>query len=478
MLQVARSVEAGGGGSEDLDSGDTRVSRFWDRYLEAVHLQGVGSPKDRWYVMRVEDFIARSQGKRLSAHVPEDVNTYFRALSGSDGVVDWQFLQSVDAIQILFRSVLRVGWVDEVDWGFWKNSAQQLGSSHATVARDYQPLAEEGPRRDDYRAGRVAEVRERHEEIVGRLVRAIRLRHYSIRTEEAYRDWLLRFIAFHSGKCPTGLGETEVKAFLEYLAVVRKVSASTQSQALNALVFFYTQVLEMPLNGLGDVVRAKKKRSLPVVLSRTEVWRMLDRLDGVHRLMATLLYGSGMRLMECVRLRVQDIDSDYNQIVVRSGKGGKDRVVPLPRSVRSDLQRHLLGVRAIFDSDREQQVSGVYIPDALGRKYPNAGREWGWQYVFPSGRLSVDPRSGLTRRHHLHENGLQRIVKKASREAGVGKRVSCHSLRHSFATHLLEAGYDIRTVQELLGHADVSTTMIYTHVLNTPGLAVQSPADF
>ncbi|HID07266.1 MAG TPA: integron integrase, partial [Armatimonadetes bacterium] len=293
-------------------------------------------------------------------------------------------------------------------------------------------------------------------------MRAIRLRHYSIRTERVYENWAMRFIRFHGNRGPSSLGSREVKAFLEYLAVDRKVSASTQNQALNALVFLYNQVLEMPLSGLDDVVRAKRKRRLPVVLSQSEVRRLLDQMEGVYRLMATLLYGSGMRLMECSRLRVQDMDFDYNLIVVRNGKGGKDRVVPMPGSLKADLEVHLQHTRAVFDADCVKGVGEVYIPEALGRKYPNACKEWGWHYVFGSGRLSVDPRSGKTRRHHLHENGLQKAVKKAGREAGILKKLSCHSLRHSFATRLLENGYDIRTVQELLGHADVSTTMIYT----------------
>jgi integron integrase len=273
------------------------------------------------------------------------------------------------------------------------------------------------------------------------------------------------------------MGPQEVLAFLEYLALGRKVAASTQNLALNALVFLFDQVLKKPLGDLGDFARAKRPRRLPVVLTRQEVELLLSTLSGIHQLKAGLLYGSGLRLMECLRLRVQDVDFGYRQIVVRNAKGGKDRIVPLPQRFSDPLNLHLEQRKTLHQDDLEKGFGEVYLPDALSRKYPNAAREWAWQYVFHSSKLSVDPRSGETRRHHAHESGLQKAVKKAARQVGIPKRVSCHCLRHSFATHLLEAGYDIRMVQELLGHADVSTTMIYTHVLNTPGVSVRSPAD-
>ena len=464
--------------SECQKPADTRVARFWDGFINVAHSQGVSATSDRWYVVQVERFIASAKGKRLDAHTPEDVDAYLRKLGESTSLLDWQFRQSVHALQILFCMVVKVSWCGVVDWEYWKGVAQQLGNRHPTVGRDYQPVPAQVHVADVQGGGGLEEVRATHKKVLDRLAREIRLRHYSIRTESAYCDWVARFIAFSKGKDPIAMGVQEVKAFLEYLAVDRKVGSSTQNQALNGLVFLYTQVLGKKLDGLDGFARAKRKKNLPVVLSRPEAKRLIAGLDGVHRLMATLLYGCGMRLMECVRLRVQDLDFDYGQIVVRNAKGAKDRVVPLPRSVRDDLRDHLLRTRKQFDSDAAKGVGEVYIPEALERKLPNACREWGWQYVFPSGRLSVDPRSGKTRRHHIHENGLQKRVKKAAREAGLAKKVTCHCLRHTFATHLLEAGYDIRTVQELLGHADVSTTMIYTHVLNSPGLAVQSPVDF
>jgi integron integrase len=259
--------------------------------------------------------------------------------------------------------------------------------------------------------------------------------------------------------------------------VERKVAASTQNQALNALVFLYEHVMGEPLGTVGEFTRAKRPKRLPVVLTREEVNRLLGALTGTYRLMAGLLYGSGLRLMECVRLRVKDVDFAHNQIVVRDGKGQKDRVTMLPQRFQQPLREHLTRVKEQHDKDLAQGFGAAYLWPALERKYPNAAQEWIWQYVFPSGRLSVDPRSGKVRRHHLHENALQRAVKETAVKVGLTKQMSCHVLRHSFATHLLEGGYDIRTVQELLGHADVSTTMICTHVLNTPGLAVKSPAD-
>jgi integron integrase len=256
-----------------------------------------------------------------------------------------------------------------------------------------------------------------------------------------------------------------------------KVSACTQSQALNALVFLYRQVLGRSLDELGDFARAKRPKRLPVALERSEVARLLSGIGGTQHLIAALLYGTGMRLMECVRLRVQDVDFRYHQIVVRDGKGQKDRVVPLPERLEEPLQTHLQAVRGLHEQDLAQGYGEAFLPDALARKWPNAPRERIWQYVFPSGRVSVDPRSGKTRRHHVHENGLQKALKAAAQRAGIPKRVNCHCLRHSFATHLLESGYDIRTVQELLGHAGMSTTMIYTHVLNRGGQGVRTPLD-
>ncbi len=305
----------------------------------------------------------------------------------------------------------------------------------------------------------------------------IRLKHYSLRTEQTYVDWIKRFIRYFGKRHPRDLGAAEVEAFLTHLAVVGKVAASTQNQAKSALLFLYREVPASELPWLDNVEQAKAPRRLPVVLTRAEIHGVLSRLTGTHWLIASLLYGTGLRLMECLRLRVKDIEFARGEILVRDGKGFKDRVTMLPVSLAKPLEQHLSGVRALHERDIADGGGEVFLPYALSRKYPGAGREWGWQFVFPSGNLSTDPRDGCIRRHHLQDQAVQRAMKQAVRDAGVVKPATPHSLRHSFATELLGSGYDIRTVQELLGHADVSTTMIYTHVLNRGGRGVVSPID-
>jgi integron integrase len=304
-----------------------------------------------------------------------------------------------------------------------------------------------------------------------------RLKHLSRKTEQAYVQHARRFILFHQKRHPREMGAAEIREYLSYLAVQKNVAASTQNVALAALLFLYRDVLKVELPNVEGVERARRPARLPVVLTREEVRAVLGRLEGVHRLVVGLLYGSGLRLMDCLRLRVKDVDFSYNQLTLREGKGGKDRVTMLPLSLKPELQRHMAAVRLLHGHDLAEGCGEVYLPYALGRKYPNAGREWGWQYVFPAAKRSTDPRSGVERRHHLSEDVLQRAVKRAVRLAGLDKHASCHTFRHSFATHLLEDGYDIRTVQDLLGHKDVRTTMIYTHVLNRGGRGVRSPLD-
>jgi integron integrase len=305
----------------------------------------------------------------------------------------------------------------------------------------------------------------------------IRRKHYSIRTEQSYVEWIRRFILFHHKRHPSEMREAEVNAFLTHLARDGGVAASTQNQALSALLFLYKEVLKEQIGWLGEVERAKKPTRLPVVLTREEVRKLFRHLYGMPRLMAGLLYGSGLRLMECVRLRVKDVDFSYARITVRDPKGGKECVTMLPVNLARGLERHLQKIKAQHEQDLIDGFGSVHLPHALGRKYPRAEYEWGWQYIFPSSRLSVDPRTGNKQRHHIAEGLLQAAVKNAVRAAGIIKPATCHTLRHSFATHLLERGYDIRTVQELLGHKDLSTTMIYTHVLNRPGIGIKSPLD-
>jgi len=307
--------------------------------------------------------------------------------------------------------------------------------------------------------------------------RAIRLRHYSARTEEAYVWWVRRFVRFCGLRHPRELGEGDVTRFLSSLALDHRVAASTQNQALSALVFLYGEVLRSPVGWLTALVRAKRPARMPVVLTRDEVRAVLDRLPGVCWLVGAVLYGTGMRLLEALRLRVKDVDFAANEIMVRGGKGDRDRVTMLPERVKGPLLHHLAEVRRQHERDVGEGAGWVELPGALALKYPSAGREWGWQWVFPATRLYVERASAERRRHHLHESVVQRAFRYAKRAAGIVKAASCHTLRHSFATHLLEAGYDIRTVQELLGHRDVRTTMIYTHVLRRGGLGVRSPAD-
>ena len=305
----------------------------------------------------------------------------------------------------------------------------------------------------------------------------IRKKHYSIRTEQAYVNWIRQYILFHKKCHPKDMGEKEISQYISHLATDRNVASSTQNQALNAIVFLYKHVLRIELGDFGHMERAKRPERLPTVMTKGEVSHVLTAMSGIYGLMAKLIYGCGLRLMECVRLRVKDIDFERNQVIVRYGKGMKDRMTMLPEQLKSFLLEHLGGVKTMHEQDLQKGMGEVYLPFALERKYPKARREWVWQYVFPSERISEDPRSGKMRRHHINESGLQRAVQKAARSVGLTKPISPHTFRHSFATHLLEAGYDIRTVQELLGHKDVSTTMIYTHVIKKGGMGVQSPSD-
>jgi integron integrase len=313
--------------------------------------------------------------------------------------------------------------------------------------------------------------------LLDRVRDVIRLKHYSYHTEKQYIHWIKRYILFHNKQHPKNMGRPHIEAFLTHLAVEDKVSASTQNQALNALLFLYHHVLEHAFDEPIDAVRAKRPKRLPTVLTKEETRLVLDCLSGTYRLMAQLLYGSGLRVSECVRLRIKDLDTSTHQIVVCCGKGEKDRITILPESILPGLEAHLRRIKRLHERDLSGGLGLVYLPPALERKYPHAAREWIWQYVFPANRPSIDPRTGFRRRHHTHPSTIQKAIRRAAKLAQIPKHVTCHTLRHSFATHVLENGYDIRTVQELLGHKDVKTTMIYTHVLNRGGMAVRSPLD-
>jgi integron integrase len=308
------------------------------------------------------------------------------------------------------------------------------------------------------------------------LTGSLRIKHYSLKTEKSYISWVKRYIYSHNKRHPMEMGTAEVRSFLNYLAVNRNVSASTQNQALNALVYLYKNVLKKDL-GIIDAERARRPKRLPVVLSKSDTQKIIANLSGIYSLIVRMLYGCGLRLIEALRLRVKDIDFEANHIVVRDVKGFKDRVTVFPENIVDDLKEHLVRVKSLHTQFLKRGFGSVELPYALANKYPNAEFEWGWQYIFPAQNISVDPRSGVKRRHHIHESSVQRAVKQAVKLAGIVKQVGCHTFRHCFATHLLEAGYDIRTVQELLGHKDVKTTMIYTHVMKKPGIAVKSPLD-
>ena len=466
----------------ELDS----IERFWDKYIDKIKRYEVSTKCVRWYVKRAEEYIKAHSELRLAQHSASHVESYLQDLGRDCRLTDWQFKQTVDALRILFVDMVGLPWAERFQWDFWMESATQLPTSHATIARDvYRALPENANEKTSAKlslssseVGVVKKATAAFPDYFNRLITEIRLKQYSIRTEHAYEGWVARFIVFHSMRDPATLDGAAIGAFLEYLVVNRNVAGSTQSQALCAIVFFYKQALKIELGKFENYSHSKKPRRLPVVLSRQEVQALLPRVDGnPYQLMANLLYGCGLRLMECVRLRIFDVDFSYHQIIVRDGKGSKDRVVPLPNRLTKALREQIDFVAQLHQGDLKEGVGEVFLPHALSRKYPNAAKELGWKYLFPSSRLSVDPRSNKTRRHHIHENVLQRHIKRAVGKAGLVKKVNCHSLLHSFATHLLEAGYDIRTVQELLGHADVSTTMIYTHVLNRPGVSVISPLD-
>lgn len=439
----------------------------WDDFIAICLEHGVHQRAARWYVLRVERYLQATGSAQSAAAVTDYV-----ALAGRDSRLQaWQFRQLVHALQLYFTHIARANWANVFDWRYWLDSAKELERSHSTLARHNTPVSSRAVSRDQ-------PVNIEHGTIRDQLIGELRRRNYSIRTEQTYVAWVDRFLRHQGIVGLAAMAPDHIASYLSHLALDLEVSSSTQSQALSALVFLFEQVLGREVGTLSGLVMAKKPRRLPTVLTRSEVRELLAKIpDEPFALMARLLYGTGMRLMECVRLRVKDVDFGYSQILVRDGKGQKDRVVPLPRRYTDALKSQLQRALALHAEDLARGFGEVFLPESLARKYPNAPRESGWQYVFPSGKLSADPRSNVIRRHHLHESSLQRAIRRAALASGVHKRISSHTLRHSFATHLLESGYDIRTVQELLGHADVSTTMIYTHVLNRGGRAVVSPID-
>lgn len=421
-----------------MDERTPRADASWyTPYLRALEITRVKESQRPWCVRWVEQFAAFLKGKPLPAAVREDVESFMATLRSTPDTEDWKIRSAYLSLRLLITAVYGKRWEVAED-----------APSGNTVDGDLDPL------------------------------RAVcRARCYSRRTEESYAQWVRRFLAFRKTLASAGTDAEAVKAFLERLVVTGMVSASTQAQALNALVFWFKQALGKEFGDLGGFQKSKRPRFIPVVLTRAEISRLLAAMAGDTALMAGLLYGSGLRLQELVTLRVKDLDLERRQISVREGKGRKDRLTVLPERYRGPVAQHLEHVCTLWKRDREAGFAGTTFPPALERKLPGAPREWPWQYVFPASRLCIEPGTGKARRHHMDESVLQKAVKLAMGRSGIAKRASCHTLRHSFATHLLESGADIRTVQELLGHSDVSTTMIYTHVLNRPGLAVRSPAD-
>ncbi len=450
--------------------------RARDEYLACLARESVPQKERPYYLARVNQFIDAAIGRDPATLDEREIGALLAAFGRRPNLMDWQFAQLTNAVRIYFVVYLKAAAASRVDWAWWKASARDLPPDHASKARQSRP-EELLRQRVQQGSGPLADARRRHEDLIVRFVTEIRARGYAFRTEQAYEQWVCRYLAFCGDVSPEDAGPGAVASFLEELVVAGNVSASTQNQALNALVFLYKRVLRMELGRLDDFARSKRKQTVPTVLTRPEVKRLLDQLDGWQLEIASLLYGTGMRLMEALTLRVKDVDFEYGRIVVRQAKGKKDRVVPLPARLVDGLRARAASVAALHRRDLAAGHGEVLLPEALARKYPAAAREPGWQFLFPSGRLSVDQRSGTVRRHHMHETGVQRAVKAAARRAGITKRVGCHTFRHCFATHLLETGHDIRTVQELLGHSDVATTMIYTHVLNRPGVRVASPLD-
>ncbi len=453
-----------------IPSSDPRIEQFWTRYLAVLRLFRVPKGALPWYRKHIQGFIDDHPGVRLQEQTPENLQLWFEKLGRNPLIGEWQFRQKVGALRLLFSHFLKVPWAADFDWERWTAGAQPLGRDHPTVARTYEMIekAVENPKNGLGKA---------FPELYRKFLAAVRIPEYSPNTEKSYLGWINRFLRFHNDILPHHCAERQVASFLEYLAVQRKVAGATQALALNALVFFFAQVLEKPLGEIGPFKRPNRPRRLPTVLSSREIEAMLATVHGMNGLMIRLMYGTGMRVMECARLRILDLDFDYRNIVVRGSKGKKDRTVPMPEILSEELKRQIERVKREHDKDLQAGLGSVFMPAALARKYPNAEKELRWQYLFPASRPAQDPRTGIMRRHHIHQTAIQRAVYKAAAQAGIIKRVTSHTLRHSFATHLLESGADIRTVQELLGHADVSTTMIYTHVAGRGGRGAHSPLD-
>lgn len=426
---------------------DREIGMLRDFETFLSKLGTIPDDKTKFYVHWVRRFL-KSCNYQLDNIKTERVSQYLDSLEGDEKVADWQVKQAADAVILYVEKYL-------------KRPLQQITS-----------LAKDSTEKSIDQKGSLP-----WKQTLEEVKNVIRLRHYSLSTEKTYLGWIARFKTFIQDCDPHLLEADDVKKYLTHLALHGRVSASTQNQAFNALLFLYRHILHTEMDDLTSVVRAKRKMNLPTVLSRDEVKKLLSFLDGLYLFMAQLMYGCGLRLMECLRLRIKDVDLENDLLMVRSGKGEKDRALMISEKIKEELSKHVASVKEVHDQDVKMGYGEVSLPDALEKKYPGAPKEWGWQWMFPAEKLSVDPRTGKVMRWHIHPSAIQRAVKEAVTKAGVPKMASCHTLRHSFATHLLEAGHNIRTIQELLGHKHVNTTMIYTHVIRKKPSEIRSPLD-
>lgn len=442
----------------------------WHRYKHSLCKNNIPEKIHCWYAKHVKAFLAAHPGRQLSDMSADSVKLHLSQISDSDSRSSWQHAQYIDAVEILLKDTAALPWAREVPWDDLKSTLRAIDQSHPTLAKEIidgkgvEPLVSD-------------KLPASHQQSLRQYLLRLRGGQYSIRTEKSYGNWVQRFLLENTQVALSELNEGHAEAFLTNLTLRRNTTKSTQGVALCGLIIYFREVLERPLQNLQHV-KSQKPGKLPVVMTQAEVSHLLGIMSGIHKTMASLMYGTGLRITECIRLRIKDIDFDYRIVSVYEGKGGKNRRVPLPDKSARNLRKIVEDTSALHDADLSLGHGRVFLPNALNRKYPNAATEKAWQYLFPSSRLSVDPRSGITRRHHQHESSLQKAIKRATNQSKINKQITSHSFRHSFATHLLEAGYDIRTVQELLGHSDVSTTMIYTHVMNRPGVVpVVSPLD-
>lgn len=458
---------------KDSPASQTSIDRFWANYLIVLQKNSIPKNSLLWYRKHIEAYITANKDTPLNSHTGQDIDRYLNAKGRLPNLEEWQFGQIADALRLLFVELINSQWCNSYDWFHWRAFARELEQDHPTLMRDADPYSLVAPSSNRH----ILRFRTQFSDTHLAFIKTIRVRQMAVRTEKTYEQWIARFLCYSKWKELDQLGAIDIQNYLEHLAVASKVSLATQKVALNALVFLFREVLGQNVENILSFTRSSPRQKIPTVLSQNEVRRLLEAMSGRSKLMASLMYGTGMRIMECTRLRVQDIDFDYRQITIREAKGKKQRVVPLPEKLCPLINEHLIQVKITHDEDLSAGFGEVLLPPAFARKIGSAVKNFSWQYVFPATRIAFDHRTGKSRRHHIHETSLQKAIRNAAKKANLTKRVTSHTLRHSFATHLLESGKDIRLIQELLGHADVNTTMIYTHVIKKGGLAVNSPFD-